>query len=109
MPSACSWSVIPARVLWFNVLIFISIVNTVLKIDCHYYGMFGFLARTTSSMLIVLILNSHGTMSPLTQPPQSTIASFQTMRSPIFQHVNPKFINPLLEPKPLEEVLGLWT
>ena len=37
------------------------------------------------------------TMSPLTQPPQSTIVSFQTMRPHMFQHVNPKFINPLLK------------
>ena len=48
------------------------------------------------------------TMSPLTQPPQSTIASFQTMRPHMLQHVNPKLINPLLEHMPLEEVLGLW-
>ena len=59
----------------------------------------GFLARTTALLLIVLIviLNSHCTISPLTQPPQSTMASFQTMRPRMFQHVNPKFINLLLK------------
>ena len=40
--------------------------------------------------------------------PQSTTASFQTMRPQMFQHVNPKFINLLLKHMPLEEVLGLW-
>ena len=62
-------------------------------------------------LLRVLILNlsSHCAMSPLTQPPQSTIASFQTMRPRMFQHVNLKFINLLLKHMPLEEMLGLWT
>ena len=82
-----------------------SIVNTVHKIDCYCYDMFGFLARTTALYIVlILILNSHCTltMSPLIQPPQSTKASFQTVRPHMFQHVNTKFINPLLKQRESE-------
>ena len=68
------------------------------------HGMFGFLARSTTLMLmvLVLILNSHCTlaMSPLTQPPQSTIASFQTMR-PCFS-MSTKVHHPLAKAHAIE-------
>ena len=68
-----------------------SIVNPVYKIDFTTMVCLDFFSRIVASMLIILILilNSHCalSMSLLTQPPQSTIASSQTMRPRMFQDV----------------------